>query len=840
MRSTSWKRRGRNVGQLSRGRNGRLWFCIQGGGYGSYDGKKFTAIGDPRWTAPGANADAIFAARDGAVWTGSVAGWGRWVEGKPQGTLFSNSPSVVITIWEDAAGRIWIGTPEHGLYYWENGGLKLFPDDELEKRNIKAIAQDTTGNLWVGTNEGLYRYDAQFRRKEIFFPGTQTNAILVDSHGVVWAGTSELGLGRYQDGKFTLLQKTDGLCNDNVTSLFEDAEGSLWVGTVEGLSQLTDLKFPIFSSKEGLFPGEAIAVAASRKGGLWIAMAKGASYFDGHTATNYNDPSLLPNSYVRRVFEAKNGDVYLCDGDRNICVPGGARYANEMWPEAFAEDAVGLLAGIGPALYRLEAGRIVPFQFEGQAPDFNWFNGLCVAQDGALWAATNNGLFRIEKGRARRWSTAEGLGSDRVHFVLEDVDGSIWGGSPTGLVRIKGDRVTRITSGDGLSDDRIFAIVPDDCGFFWLASGRGILRISRRSLTDFAEGRARRVACEAFNGLNSVKFNDRTDQGYSGCKTADGRIWFPNPQGVVMIDPARVAMNRIEPPVHIDRVLANGRDLGAGAVVPPGKGDIELHFSALSFIVPQRVRFQYQLDGYDRDWVDAGNRRLAFYTNLKPGRYTFRVIAANADGVWNRAGDTLGIQLLPHFHQTAWFYALCGGSLVAVLGGAYLWRIRLLNRRHRALQKARDELEVEVQKRTGELAAANTSLKREIEDHQRAETELEQRTLSLEKQIEERRKMQLEIDRVHRELLETSRSAGMAEVATGVLHNVGNVLNSVNISATLVADHVRHSKALNLTEGLRAARSAPGGRGRLHCGGSQGPDDPRLPWHAGRRPGRGA
>ena len=392
--------RGLEVLKTSRAPDGRLWFAVADGGFGGFDGEKFSPIGDSRWNASDSLAVCILAARDGAIWTGSVSGWGRWMPGNPQETFRDERLGTVIALWGDTAGRVWIGTAEHGLLYWENGGLKLFPDEALKRFNIYSIVQDRAGDLWVATNGGLFHYDAAFRRKGSSFPELQTNVLFVDREGVLWAGTKGSGLGRFQDGKFTLLRKSDGLGSDVVTSLFEDAEGSLWVGTLEGLSQLSDLKFPIYSAKEGLPAGSAIAVAASNRGGLWIGLAGGASYLDGRGPTNFTDASYLPNLYVRRIFKARNGAVYLADGDKNINIVSAghlvARITNGQWPEAFVEDATGVIAAIGPDLFRIRDGRLEPYRFDGTAPAFAWFNTLCIAKDGAIWAATNNGLFRIE------------------------------------------------------------------------------------------------------------------------------------------------------------------------------------------------------------------------------------------------------------------------------------------------------------------------------------------------------------------------------------------------------------------------------------------------------------
>jgi hypothetical protein len=240
-----------------------------------------------------------------------------------------------------------------------------------------------------------------------------------------------------------------------------------------------------------------------------------------------------------------------------------------------------------------------------------------------------------------------------------------------------------------------------------------------------------------------------------------------------MIDPAHLGRNEMPPLVHIDMARANGTELkkASNSVVRPGAGELEFHYVGLSYIAPSRIQYRYKLDGYDKFWVEAGNRRSAFYTNLKPGPYRFMVQACNEDGAWNTAGDEFDLRLLPHFYQTGWFYALIGLAAGLGLFGLYLWRLRHLRRMQHRLQRHHDLLEARVAERTAQLRT----------------------------EIEERKRMEIELRVTHRRLLGLSREAGMAEVATGVLHNVGNVLNSVNVSASVVSDMVKGSKVASLT-----------------------------------------
>lgn len=700
---------GQDVGKVCGTSDGRVFFSVNHGGYGVFDGKKFSTVGDDSWTSPSNDSSVIFVSHDGVVWSGSVVGWARWVADKAAESKRDDLLGPVLSFDEDSTGRIWMGTAERGLFYWSNGRFNLFPDEELKSQNIYSVAVDANKDIWVGTGRGLYRYSAKFERKERILPADQTNTILVDRHNVLWIGTHEHGIGRYKDGEFTFLQKSDGLGHDNVLSLFEDAEGSMWAATLGGLSQLSDLKFPIYSSKEGLVSGSAIAVAPSRRGGVWISTTTGVSYFDGKTATNYTDPALFPNNYIRRIFESKNGDLYVCDGNKNINVVRDGRvitrYANTNWPECFIDDGEDIITGIGPQLYVIRNGKIEPFTFVGDKPALDWVNYLNFSPDHALWVATNNGLYRIKDGHFRRWSVADGLSSNRVNFIYEDADGSIWLGLPTGLMRLKQDHFTHFTYDDGLADNRIYAITADEKDHLWMASGRGILRIPRQSLNDFADRKIARIECVSFDGLESVKFTDRTDQAFSVAKSGDGRIWFPNPRGVVMVDPAHYFTNSLAPRVHVQKLTVNGVEHLTGQPIDLRAGDknLEFSFTALSYIASKKVRIRYQLEGYDQNWIDANGTRSATYRNLQPGSYDFQVQAANADGVWNYSGDHFALLLPPPFYRTYWFYGVCGVTGVLVLVALYRWKVQRLHKAQQKLQAENDRLDQSVQRRTDEL-----------------------------------------------------------------------------------------------------------------------------------------
>src|SRR5664280_135969 len=540
------------VTSLSSSRDGGLWMGMEHGAFAYCDGQNITNQGREAWGGVNLNVHSILETRDHAVWLGAETGVARLSKEQLFQT-FSNYDATALM--QDSKGRIWIGTGYRGLFWWENGVLTQFPDHAVDGLAIRALAEDKDGQIWIGTDWGPLCYDSNFLRKDCPFPWQPIRALLVDREGTLWMGTTGAGLIKYQNGTTTSFRKQDGLAGDFVGALAEDQEGNLWVGTRDGLSQLTDVKIPTFTKTEGV-PDAVIAdVSASRNGGLWLATGNGFTYFDGKG--NSSTTLLgLTNEYVNRIFEAKNGDIYLVNGYKDIEIFRGtnvlARYTNNGWPSAFGEDDNGVVVSVEKKLFRVGTNYFSPFPFAGgQDPELGWIFNIAPGRDGSLWLPSDAGISRINDGVFKLWSATNGLPDGHAVWVCEDNEGVVWAGLGKGIARIKDGKVTTVNRDHGLFDNIIYSAIPDNHGRLWVDSSRGFFSLDTRNFDDYASGKTNQVICTDFTGLDGVKSSDRFQQQYAGGKTLDGRIWFPTAQGVVMIDPDRINTQSIAPRIYI-------------------------------------------------------------------------------------------------------------------------------------------------------------------------------------------------------------------------------------------------------------------------------------------------
>ena len=658
-----------------------MWAGTGEGGLCRFAGGKFEAVRlDP---APEGAVHAVLETRDGALWLGATSGLYR-IQGEAtrRWTRKEGMPSTVVkALREGGDGTLWVGTSGGGVCAFDGGAFRTWDTKKgLAYDVIESLAEDADGNLWVGTFQGLTRLRdgavASMGLKE----GLSDDVILSllpDRQGNLWVGTSNGGLNRLRDGVVVPWSQREGLSADDTYCILEDRAGAVWIGTKSGgLNRLQDGRVRVYAKRDGLPDDDVVALMEARDGALWIGTDEGiARLRDGRIERIA--PKEIGRSTVTCLMEAPDGALWL--------------------------------GSDGGGLYRLQDGKVRTFRREDGLADLSILS-MAQSPDGSLWFGTDGGgLHQYAGGKFTVYGTGEGLSNGMVMTLLAQADGTLWIGTyGGGLNRLRDGRLTTCGTEHGLFDDNIFSILDDGAGNLWMSSNLGIFTVPLRDLEAFMDGRSERVACRHFgaaDGMRSRECNGGSNP--AGWRGRDGRLWFTTVRGAAVLDPR---LDRPAPALQVvvEAMAVNGRTITGGYLhgplaFKPGHDAFEFHYAAPGRPVPDRVRFRYRLEGYDRGWVEAGGRRAAYYTNLKPGDYAFRVEAAEANGPWNAARQPVRFALLPRYYERPLFW----GAGLAVLGllawGAFRWRVRHMERRAR-------ELAAMVDARTRDLMVAHQQL----------------------------------------------------------------------------------------------------------------------------------
>lgn len=730
---------------------------------------------------------AVFRERDGTVWVGSDSNIWRYRGGN--GTPIAEAIGWVSAITQDKSGAVWFGAAS-GLYRVAGDRIILFPtgyNANIErtslpterritptrlKTSVTAILEDKKGVLWVGTHSGLYKYvDGQIQQGEDTEPlkGVHISALVQDADGNIWAGTEGAGIYRYANGAWSGLGSADGLSDNAVCSLLVDAEGSLWIGTRSGLDRLRDTPLMTIGAREGLASDGAAAVTEGSDGSIYVSTTgeKITRIKDGVCSTILLREGIFAD-FSGALYAARDGNLWM-GTDHGLCSfregvitehPGTALVGG-FDISAIHEDDESLILGTSQLLmYRYKNGVLSPYDLPlvpGVGKETARY--VCAMhrdENGTLWVGMTAGLYRVNRGDPPEKAVRTAFKS-AVYSLYDDGKGSIWitGPDTRGFSRlVKADgRVVNYGPEAGIPVGDIGRVLSDGHDDLWLGTRGGVIRLARQEVDDFAAGRIKQLHPRAYGIMDGMKTEEAAsnDRQPSAWRARDGRLYFATRKGVVVVDPDNLPCNLRIPPIMIEECLADKRVLpsDAAAVVPPGTENIEFHYTALALLAPSRVRFKYQLEGYDTGWVDAEGRRTAYYTHLSPGSYRFRVIGANEDGVWNETGAVMTLILRPHFYQTGWFYGLCtAGVGLAGLGLNRIWTRRLRRRQtelvslvdertrklreevverttaQQELQKYREYLEQLVAERTAALSQSNDRLQREIAERRAGEAAL--------------------------------------------------------------------------------------------------------------------
>ena len=595
---------------------------------------------------------AILQSHEGYIWVGTEGGLARFDGVRFQVFNTRNTPELksnnIRAFLETRGNALWIATGD-GVTRLAGGRFSHFDNSNgLPGNNVLSLAT-VRGELIAITNLGAGQFDGKaFVHSSYRLPAQPPNGIVrfEDSRHAFWIG-GESGLSHVVNGRAQPLNAEDSFAGETVLSIAEDREGSIWVGTeLSGLSILRTQKFRTFTVRDGLPDDSVRCVIEDRAGAVWIGTdSHGVARYDhGKFSTIGAEDGLSSNVILALGLDA-NGDLLVGTPDGLNRLHNGAVSAitsADGLPDDFVRSLAtdpegGLWIGTRHGLARLNHGRFIVYT-EQQGLGSDVIGTVLPVASNDVWVATLNGLSHFSNGSINTYKTAQGLSSNVITALYRDPRGVLWIGTQGGgLDAFYQGKFTRFPSRLGLPET-IYGLAADADGDVWMSSDAGIFSVGRTAFQLFLDGRSNDLNVASYGTSDGLRISETSSGGHPSIwKANDGSIWFATLKGVAVLEDPRADRNRVPPPVVIESVSIDDAvslpgQLGA---IAPGHSRVSFEYAGLSFLAPQKVRFRYQLKGFDRDWIDAGTRRVAYYTNLPPRQYRFRVVARNNDGLWS-------------------------------------------------------------------------------------------------------------------------------------------------------------------------------------------------------------
>jgi signal transduction histidine kinase/ligand-binding sensor domain-containing protein len=712
---------------------GDLWMGTEDGGAVRYHDGVFTSL-TTKEGLPSNKIIRIDGDSAGTIWITTSAGVVRWRNGHlvlPR-SRFDRS----LDAWLIKPKNMTMDAPLFGLWRFNAGEWQRFayghwsplplPTGIHDPANVhvEAITEDAERRLWYSLAVRPHEYYCLSRGHLKVIRGVpnvrSTQICCQDREGRIWMGSHYGAVGLWQDGRFRRLA---GIATPNVFQVMEDRGGNLWIATLDsGLYRLEKQVITAYRRPGGVQQANVISpMLQDRSGAVWVGSGGLTKLEDGRFRTFYrpgqsHDPWVWPN-VLGALYQDGDGSLWVDTWDGSIArVKDGAFHEEKTLSagikghlNVILRDRAGdMWFGGDEGLYRVHNNTVTQFTARDGLPG-DVVN--VVKEDGAgkLWIGTNAGLVQYAGGK---FAPVEALRGNSIEALYKDKAQVWWVGTlDDGLYRLasgpNGLKITRYTTADGLYSNRAYEILEDDLGYLWMSCDLGLYRIRKQAFNELAAGRIAQVISTHFGESDGLPGECTGGGEGMAFKARDGRLWFATQDGIAVVDPWAITVSRRPPPIRIEGCLVDRQPVACrpGLRLRPGHTNLEINYTALSFIKPGQIHFNYELQGLDRNWVEAGTRRTAYYPHLPPGKYVFRVIAANSDGLWNTKGESLPIAVLPPFYLTWWFLAL--GSLIAAGSVIFAWQYRVsqLKRAH-AAQEAFSRQLIESQERERQRIAA--------------------------------------------------------------------------------------------------------------------------------------
>jgi signal transduction histidine kinase/ligand-binding sensor domain-containing protein len=638
------------------------------------------------------------------------------------GLVSNNSWEVV----QDFKERIWVAG-EGGVSVITNDTILTFTQkDGLAAKENYALLGSHSGDVWIGGRDGMQKFALENNKLRLMqqikksdgLPGSGVYEMCTDQQGNMWIANNR-GLVRYYMGQLSAFTDKDGLSERLVNAVFVDREGNLWVGTDGGgLNVLKDGIFTSYTVKEGMPANNTWTIFEDRQKNIWIGTDEGLVLFEPGKGINriYNRKDGLSHDIIWSVTQGNDGAVWAGTinglnkivNKKVVTLPEELKFENEAIQCVYTDSHGDLWVGTsGSGLFKISGGKRHHLG-SGNGITNQFINVIIGDRSGNIVIGTDgDGLLIVRNDTVRaRYTMKDGLSSNFINSLYVDSTDNIWVGSlGQGLSYFDRKTFHVFSMKNGMFDDVIYQILEDDFRRLWFSCNRGVFQVERSQFDAVINGSSSHIAYTAYgkeNGMSASECNGAVAP--AGAKISNGTLWFPTSRGVTTVDPKSIMINTQPPLVVVEDMIIDNEiiDKSTAAIIPPGKQRFEFRFTGLSFDGPKKVRFKVMLEGYDKEWDDIKYRRAAYYSYLPPGEYTFRVIAANSDGVWNMEGAAFPFVVQAHFYETKIFYVTVSIVLLLITYGIYRWRMRSISARQMELERL-------VEERTKNLTEANNA-----------------------------------------------------------------------------------------------------------------------------------
>ena len=681
---------------------------------------------------PSDSIDALAEDNDGRIWIGTDSGLALWRDGR----LIAFDPArefsgkAITALCKDRQGNMWVGATGAGVFEYHDGAFAPLEDSATREllQDPHCILVDKAGQIWIGAGDDfvLCRDGDQWRPYRIprHLARSYVSSLAEQPDGSVWAGSTSEGLFEFKDRKMTAINASSGLSDNSVETLLADRDGNLWAGTDTGLNLLRQRDLFAFDQRQGLGYGAVDGLAEIAPGQVWVGKPGDGVYeWDGESFSHVMSADLsVVGPQINVLLKSKDGGCWIAGKYGLLYFKTPEKTADKA--RLFTLPGLNIIslceAGNGALWVGTSEGKLFRLENDAWQEQTNLdhpITAIAAAPNGVIWVGTEgDGVYRFDSRGITHWDTENGLLSDLVRTLyVDNSDRSLWiGTAGGGLSCLRQGRITTVTTREGLPDNTISEILDDDKGRLWLGSNRGIACLGKEELEELIAGKIGAVYPQVFGRAEGM-LSEECAGGFcpAGLKTASGRLWFPTLKGLVVVDPGVHLSKLPEPAVLLEQISVDGvrHSPFSPSISPtapqdklpdltgtkdqvlnlgPGRHSIEFQYTAIGFDSPERIRFRYRLHGLDPDWVEAGNRRVAFYSYVPPGNYRFQVIACNADGLWNDTGATIGLTISKFFWQTWWFAGFLSLTLLVLVGAGVRFIVkRNLQRRLKHLEQER-------------------------------------------------------------------------------------------------------------------------------------------------------